>query len=490
VTHGADTTYRVGWATKLAYSVGALSDSIKTFSFGLFLLFFYTTVMGLPGTWVGMAMSIGLVWDSVVDPVIGHWSDRATVRFGRRHSFMLVGAVCAGASFLAIFNPPAGLSAAALFGWLMASSLCLRSSNSLFMVPYYALGAELATDYHERTSISGFRVAGVLMGTMVAAAAAFLVFFPSVTSGVDSKFVPERYSFMGLVFGAAITLAGLVATLGTLKERPRLARGMAQTDGGFALRRSILVALRNRSFRVLVWSAALFFLATAINAALTTYFLTYHARVAANEAFTLIIGAFYAGALAGVVVWMHASRRAEKHRVCAAATLMTALVMSSGYWLVGEGRPFGTGNVPVLMIGNALAGFFASAVWVIVPSMLADVAADDERRAGRSREGVFFGIYSLGQQMSGGLAVLVAGALADRFAGLVPGEAGQSAETVDRLAMLSHVLPAIVLVAAGTVVLRYDLTRQHADRVDAGAPVSASLPVPASAQGLDSAPPE
>src|SRR5262245_11938026 len=183
---------RMSVATKLAYSVGALSDSIKASGFSLFLLFYYTTVLGLPGTLLGFAMSVGLVWDAAIDPLIGHLSDHATFKLGRRHGFMLVGAVAAGASFMAVFNPPAGLSTAALFAWLMVSSLCLRSSNSLFMVPYYALGAELAADYHDRTSIAGFRSGAVLAGTMLATTAAFLVFLPTGSEGaLDPKFAPS-----------------------------------------------------------------------------------------------------------------------------------------------------------------------------------------------------------------------------------------------------------------------------------------------------------
>src|SRR5262249_36946237 len=205
---------RGAFATKVAYGVGALSDSIKTFSFMTFLLFYYTTVLGLPGTLLGVAMSVGLVWDAAVDPLIGHLSDRATVKFGRRHTFMLVGALCAGVSFIAVFNPPSGLSTGALFAWLMVSSLCLRSGNSLFVVPYYALGAELATDYDERTLISGYRAAAVLAGTLLAIAAAFLVFLPREGAGQDgSTFDAGSHASMGVAFGVTMIAAGLAATL-------------------------------------------------------------------------------------------------------------------------------------------------------------------------------------------------------------------------------------------------------------------------------------
>jgi glycoside/pentoside/hexuronide:cation symporter, GPH family len=445
----------------IAYSVGGLSDSIKTFSFTTFLLFYYTTVLGLPGTLLGLAMAVGLLWDAAVDPLIGHISDRASLRLGRRHGFMLIGAVVAGVSFTAVFNPPSGLGTGWLFAWLMISSLCLRSSSSLFMVPYYALGSELALDYHERTSISAYRAAAVLLGTMLATVAAFHVFLPTGTGGLDdAKYKPASYASMGAAFGAAITAVGLIATLGTLRERSRLPLASAEPSNPRALRAVLTGALRDRSFAVLFTATCLATMASALSAALSLYFLTYHARIAANEHFTWFFGAFYGGSLLGVSIWLPVSRHMQKHHLYAGATVVTAVIISMGYWLVGEGRPFGTGNLTFLMVANGLAGMFGVATSVMAPSMLADISAQDEARTGERRDGIFFGMYSFGQQLSGGLAVLIGGLLVDRFAGLVPGQAEQSAMTVERLAMISNLLPAAILSVAGLIALRYSLTRR------------------------------
>jgi len=458
---------RVRVATKMAYSVGALSDSIKTFCFTTFLLFYYTTVLGLPGTLLGMAMSVGLVWDAAVDPLIGHLSDRATIGLGRRHTFMLAGALCAGASFIAVFNPPQGLSSGRLFAWLMASSLCLRSSISLFMVPYYALGAELTSDYHERTSVSAYRAGAVLAGTLLTMATAFLFFLPneSASGGADRKFLRASYEEMGDAFGVTITVSALIATFGTFGERRRLVPHTAPQHHAVRLGRTVLATLRDRSFRLLVVSSALCVMASAINAALAMHFLTYHARISATEAVTLYFAAFYVGALVGVLVWNRVAQWFEKHQIFATTTIATAFIMSAGYWLVGDGRPFGTGRLSILMAGHALAGVFSIAGAMMVPSMMADITARDELHTGRRREGVFFGVQSFGQQISGGLAVLIAAVLVDRFANLVPGQAEQSVTTVERLALISNVLPAVILACGGIVVARYSLTRREVESI-------------------------
>lgn len=459
----------LGVVTKLAYGVGGLGDSIKTFGFTTFLLFYYTTVLGLSGTLLGLAMAVGLLWDAVVDPLIGHMSDRATFRLGRRHAFMLLGATICGAAFIAVFNPPTGLSQGALFAWLMVTSLCVRSSNSLFIVPYYALGSELAGDSQEQTSLSGYRAGVVLAGTLMATAAAFTVYLPqSGADGVDARFIAGNYRSMGLAFGAAIAATGLVAFFGTLHERFRLPTSHEPLHTG--LRGNVRGALAHRAFRVLLASSALSATAATINAALVLHFLTYHARVPADQPLGWSFGGFYLGALAGVAVWTKAAERFEKHHLYAATTFGTALFISAGYWMIGPGRPLGVGNMPAVVALGGLVGFFTIAGSVFSPAMIADITALDEQTTGRRRDGTFFGINSFSLQLSAGVAVLIAGALVDRFAGLVAGQAEQSVATAERLALIASLLPATLHIVSGLTILRYDLA--------AGRPAVGSVDAP------------
>ncbi len=456
----AASTPRLALSTKVLYGVGEISNSIKTFTFGLFLLFYYTSVLGLPGTLVGAATSISLVWDAVLDPFIGHVSDRFRSRYGRRHPFMLVGAVLMGVSFFMIFNPPAGLSNPLLFAWLVGSNFLLRTTNSLFMVPYHALGAELSEDYYERSSVTGIRAAFALGGTLVAAGLSFAVFFPETTPGVDPKFNTAGYGRMALAFGAAIMATGLMTTFGTYRHRSTQpapdAQAASHSPGGFW--RNLLVALRNRTFLVLTLSTSLFFLASVINATLGIHYLTYYARITDSKALSLFQLSFYVGALLGVAFWLRNLRRFAKHQLFILNTLLLAVLMCMAYFLVGEGRLFGVGNALPLTLVNTVGGFFAAALWVVPSSMVADVADVDELETGRRREGAFFGIHSFFMQEGASLAVLATGVLLDVFARLAPGQVTQSALTVDRIGILFGLLPAAIYCVAAALMSRYSLT--------------------------------
>jgi glycoside/pentoside/hexuronide:cation symporter, GPH family len=447
-------------AVKLLYGVGSISDAVKSLTFGLFLLFFYTSVKGVPGALVGIATSISLVWDATIDPVVGRLSDRLTLRFGRRHSLMLIGSLLTGVTFAAVFSPPANLGTTGLLIWLIGFNLMLRTAQSLFSVPYWALGAELTNGYDERTSLTGLRTACTLTGTMLAAVASFAVFFPESAPGVNARFQSENYLWMGVAFGALMSVCGLLSTFGTLRERANLPTD-ATADRRTSFRSDIASALKNRSLVRLTISGGLFFLAAVLNATLAVHYLTYFAGMPGSRDTSAFQAAFYLSAVAGVLVWVRAARRFDKHTVYSFAMAGTAVLMGSAYVLIGKGHLLGTGNVAALISGNALAGFFASAVWVLPPSMLADVLDEHELRDGRSGPGVVFGIYSLALQVSASLALVIGGLLVDRFAGLAPGQAEQSALTAERIGMSYGLLPAGLIVLAVAAIFGYSLDRRR-----------------------------
>lgn len=462
-------TSPLDFRTKILYGIGEVANGIKMVVFALFTLFFYTTVMGLPSSWVGFATVAALVWNAGINPYVGYLSDTARFRFGRRHTFMLVGALSMGAAFWAFFSPPRGLSPGGLLLWLVVTSVLARTATSVYEVPYSALGAELSEGYHERTAIAAIRGLLALLGTLAAASLSFLAFFPDRTPGVDPKLDYAGYPAMGLAFGLVMTVVGLIATLGTLSRRPFLpAHGAAETPRarrGFSL--GVIQCLRNPSFLVLFTSFSLFFLGVVINASLSLYYLTYYARITASAAVSAFQLAFYVGGLVGMLVWLVVSRFVEKRRLCLLAALVTTALMSGALLLVGEGRVFGTGNLRPLVIGNGLAGFFGSVLWFMPGSMIADVADEDELTTGRRREGSFFGMFFFGQQIGAAVSALMTGVLLEWFAGLIPGPAGQSAVTVHRIGVLYAALPALLVMAAAALIWRYSLTQPRVAAIQA-----------------------
>src|SRR6266568_468674 len=448
---------RLPAAVLLAYGVGEIAVTISMVLFGLFILFFYTSVMQLPSTLAGIGASAGLLWDAVIDPYIGYRSDNHVGRLGRRHGYMLAGALCTGVTFWLLLSPPRGLGPAALFAWLLGTTLLFRFAGALFRIPYLGLGAELSRDYHERTTIVGVRSFFGLCGTLAAATLSFALFFPNRVPGVDPKLDYAGYPRMGLAFGLAMTVAGLLSAVGTFARR----HGAARTPSSDAPRfwRGFASAWQSRAFRSVWLAFTLFFFAVVLNAALAIHYFTWYVQIVDSRALGRLQLCFYVGALAGVVPWVRMARRMEKRSLCLVALVLIAGLISLAAILFGEGSLFGTGNALPLLLGNLLAGGFAGALWVLPGSMLADVADEDELRTGQRREGLFFGLLSFGEKIAAGAALLAAGVLLDAFVGFVPGVAPTEAAVL-RIGLLYAALPAVILAAAALSAAGYRLDRR------------------------------
>jgi len=450
-------------AVLAAYGVGEIGVTVSMTLFGLFILFFYTTVMGLPATLAGIGASAGLLWDAVVDPWIGHRSDRHRGRLGRRHGFMLAGASLMGLSFWLLLAPPPGLGRARLFAWLVGTTLLFRFTAALFRIPYLGLGAELSQDQDQRTLIAGVRSLFGLVGTLGAATLSFILFFPDRAGGGDPRLGYDGYPRLGLAFGLVMTAAGLIATAGTLGHRRSDAAG-APDRGPFL--RALASAWANRAFRRVWLAFTLFAFGVVMNAAVAIHFFSAYAGIGDSRAISSLQLSLYLGALAGVVPWVWMARRREKRSLCLVAVSALAALMALAAVLFGEGHLFGMGNRRLLFVGSLLAGFFASALWVLPPSMLADVADDDEVRRGERREGLFFGLLNLGEKIAAGTALLCTGVLLDLFVGLVPGSA-PTGPSLARIGVVYGVVPAVVLLGSAASLSGYRLDRRAVTEIQA-----------------------
>lgn len=457
----------VSYRVKLMYAVGDIANSIKVVTFGLYSLFFATVVMGLPGTLVGVIGFFAILWDALIDPLIGHITDGAQDH-SRRYTFMLIGALTMGVGYWAFFSPPRNLPIPMLFAWLLAASLIARGGNSMFTVPYYAVGASLSTDYNERTSIAGLRGLMGAIGTGLAASLSFVVFFPDKVPGMDPKLNYAGYVWMGLIFGFAMTAVALISIAGTLPLRRRISLGVVksqQPPGQFF--RSMSEAVRNPSFRIILMSYSLIVIGLALSGTLLLHYLSYYVEVSGSAAVSSTQAAFFAGGLAGTLLWLRVSARFDKHKLYIFSTVVTSVLMAGAMPLFGKGHLFGTGDVRPLLIGYGLTGFFNCILWFIPASMLADVADEAELTSGRRSDGALFGLFSLGQQIATGIAIMLAGVLLDRFAGLVPGNAQQSESTAYRIGVLYGIVPAALFVCAAILMLRYSLTRSRIESIQA-----------------------
>jgi Na+/melibiose symporter-like transporter len=451
---------------KLLYGVGEMPITVLMVMSGLFVLFFYNSVMGLPAWLVGTGVFGSLALDALMDPYIGYISDATRSRFGRRHIFMLPGALAIGPCFFLLFSPPRHLGLWPLFGWMLFWSIAVRVCSAAYRIPYLGLGAELSTDYDDRTSTMAIRSFFGLLGTLAGMGLSVLLFFPATADGSEPKLNYAAYPHLGMAFGALMTISGLVCVFGTLSYRT--SRDPRKTEHPHFLA-DFKVAMANVAFRKIWISTTLFFLAVTCNFSQALNYFTFYAKITSSTSVSFINTCFSLGALVGVAMWLVLARKSEKRNLYLAGMVVTAGVLLCATVLVGEGRLFGTGFALPLILGYALAGVFASAYWVLPPSMVADVTDVDQLATGRRREGIFFGIMNFGEKIAAGGALFLAGQLLSLFRrfshGVAVGTKGAPPVDIGYLGILFGAVPAFLILLSLASLLTYKLDRRSVHNI-------------------------
>jgi GPH family glycoside/pentoside/hexuronide:cation symporter len=119
-------------------------------------------------------------------------------------------------------------------------------------------------------------------------------------------------------------------------------------------------------------------------------------------------------------------------------------------------------DMPYLQLVPAAFGSgFASAVWLILPSMKADIADFDELETGKRREGSINGIYSWFMKLALAGSLGISGIIIQYIAGIEPERISQTQEVVDRLFAAYLIIPAVILIVPLFFVWIYPLNRRR-----------------------------
>ncbi|MDG2304510.1 MAG: MFS transporter [Candidatus Binatia bacterium] len=453
-------------ATKLWYGIGQAAEGIKDHAFTAFLLFYYTQTLGLSGTLAGFALIIALVFDAVTDPLTGVLSDRLDSKWGRRHPFMYAAALPMAVTFYLVFAPPAGLSDGALFAWLTVFTVLTRASMTLYHVPHMSLGAELSTDYDERTQIVQLRSIGGSLGIAACTAVPALYYFRPTPDFPNGQLNPAVYPPFAFVFGILICVAIFVSALGTHNRVPYLPK----PDGSASERNALSGIVHDmgellelESFRALFFGTTTIFIALGLSAALGLYAATYFWKITMTE--MLIGGACTAlGGIVGFIVWPVVANRIDKKPTFVLGATIFIIFAAIPYLLKTAGlypAEGSAGYLPVYYVNQFLWTFGIIAAAITGGSMMADVTDEDECRNRRRREGVFFGASSFSAKCASGIGIMLAGMVVD-YVGLVTDMAPEDVTPAMQANLGSVVgLTLLVLVSIGTVFFsRYKITRE------------------------------
>ncbi|MBX3705532.1 MAG: MFS transporter [Pseudomonadales bacterium] len=455
--------------TRVFQGVGALPDVFKDFAIRTFLLLYYNQVLGLPASYVSVALFIALVIDAVTDPVVGSISDNFHSKLGRRHPFMYAAALPLGLSIYLLFAPPALGSDWLLLGWLLFFVVATRVCMTFFLIPWNALFAEFSDDYQERSAIVTYRFLMAWIGGIVFSFSVYTWVFPTTDAYPLGQLNPDSYRTFALVLAMAIIGAVLFTTHFTRDQIPYL----MQPDGvqrPFRFRQvldEVLLALGNRDFRVLFLAVLASSVVLGTHGAFEIYMRTYFWGLDTGSMRWLSLS--FVGALLAFLTVLPLQARFDKKvlLVGCSIALLVAGVLLVGLRFLGilpeNGDPL---LLRLLVADSIIRAYLGTTALVMFVSMVADTLDVQELNTGLRQEGIFNSAIAFSAKATSGIGLLIAGVLLDAVIAFPRGVpvAEVDPAAVTRLGVMDGFVVPLFNVVWMVLALRYRITRaQHAD---------------------------
>ena len=406
---------------KLLYGLGFSAQGIKDGLFQIFLFFYFSQLLGLDAGLTGLATVIALLFDAISDPLVGVVSDRWKSKiWGRRHGFMLISAIPLGVFIYLLFLPPSDLDQTGLFLWLTIFTILVRLSLTLFQVPSMSLGAELSTDYNERTSITSYRVMFAALISTLIVIVGFVVFFVPSETYQRGLMNPETYPKFAMFCGVLIVLSIVASTLGTKKVIAILPKA-TENQAKFNLKiffKELRLMFKMKSYRTIILYTMVIYIGIGVGTVFTTYFMEYYFEFTETQMALLPI----ASGLGGILALFLAStlgKMFDKKRAVLYSTVAFSVLFSLPYNLRLLGI-FPENGDASLMITYFLCILFAYMfLWIVLSltgSMMADVVDEFELKTEKREEGMFFSSMSFAYKCTVGLGYFIAGILLEIIA--------------------------------------------------------------------------
>ena len=431
---------RLNRSTLFFYSLTDLPVAMSIFPVIVFVPRFYASDIGVPLAMVGTIMIAVRIFDVITDPLMGYLSDHTRSRFGRRRPWILASTPILMVSIYQLFLPPEDAGGSHMLIWSMVLSI----GTTMMLIPYYAWGAELSTDYNERSRITGGRAMAGVMGSLTAqlVPAAALILFGIGGSAAVLEIV-----------GITMLIVMPVCVALTLLYTPE---AQVEVRSTVPVLRGLKIMWENRPFKMLVVAFMIGSIGLNITTPLYIFFIA--DVLGAEDQAIFMLTFFYLTSFFAVPFWVWLSRRIGKHRAYIASFVVIACAHPF-YLLLGEGDFWFM--LPITVATGFAAGGFAQS---LPNSMKADVIDLDNLASGENRAALFFSSWSFAQKgtSSIGAAIAMFGLALFGF-DAAPGASNGSDELFG-LRFLFSTFPSIFFLVGAAVVWKYPITEsRHAE---------------------------
>lgn len=431
-----------GWKDKIGYMFGDFGNDFTFIFASLFLMIFYTKVLGIRAELVGVLFVAARVIDAFTDVTMGRIVDK--IKPGKTGRFKPWIRWASGPVALASFLMyQSGIAAAPMsvkvtymyVTYILWGSICYTAIN----IPYGSMASVISDNAEERAALSTFRSIGAALASLVIGVVAPLLVYSTDEFG-NQIVEGSRITWVAGAFSiAALVCYWICYALTT--ERVKITGHVSEEKVGIGdtLRRLI----SDRALLGIILAAILLLLASFLTQTMNQYvFLDYFKDKTGISVMT-VVGVVPTFILAPFVVSI--ARNIGKKEASAVGCIAAGITSFVLYFLHVENM---WAFILISTLGYIGFGFFNLVIW----SIITDVIDNQEVKTGKREDGTIYAIYSfarkIGQAAAGGL-----GGFALAMTGFDESVQVQTQSVVDGIYDVATLYPAIIYISVGLVLI-------------------------------------
>lgn len=228
------------WRQRIGYGSADFACNLIWQMISLYLLYYYTDVVGLDGMQIATMFVVTRMIDAVTDLLLGYAIDRTSTRWGKSRPYFLWGAIPFAVFAFLTFSVPTTLSGIAILIYCYLTYTGLSIMYSIVNIPMASILPALTDDSQERTNLATTRQFFAFLGsTLIALLALRMVSL----LGRGNEALGFRHTM--LIFGV-VGAAVFIFTFFSVREIPSKGEGRSKIK----LRNLLLSLKDNKPWKI------------------------------------------------------------------------------------------------------------------------------------------------------------------------------------------------------------------------------------------------